>query len=137
MTTPVDVRHQVVLGEATFPVLPLSWNQILAMRARDRMRARREDKARWFALLLTAEGRKLPRRVRGVEIHITCQGPRRRDPDNIYSKSLIDAMRAVGILPDDDSDHVTAVRLEYRQKSEAGQATRVKFVSLGIQEFGS
>ena len=115
MNRALDAAHQVVLGEATFPVLPLSWNQILALPARARMRTRREDKARWFALLLTDDGRRLPRGVRGVEIHVTCQGPRRRDPDNLHVKPLLDAMRVAGILPDDDSEVVTAVRLAYRR----------------------
>lgn len=122
-----------IMGEAVFPALPRSWNEILAMRARERMRTRREDKARWHVLLLTAEGRKLPRGVRGVEIHITCQGPRRRDPDNLFVKPLIDAMRAAGILPDDDSDHVTAVRLEYHGKKGVPVETAIRLVDAPAQ----
>lgn len=117
-----------VLGMAVFPVLPLSWNAMLALGTMARARKRSQDKARWAILLMTKEGRKLPRGVKGVEVHVSCVGARQRDPDNLYVKPLIDAMRQVGILWDDDSEHVTAVRLEYRKRKGVPEVTGIRLV---------
>lgn len=117
-----------VLGMAVFPVLPLSWNAMLALGTMARARKRSQDKARWAILLMTKEGRKLPRGVKGVEVHVSCVGATRRDPDNLYSKTIIDAMRQVGILHDDDSEHVTAVRLEYRKRKGVPEVTGIRLV---------
>jgi len=116
-------RPRRLLGEVILPAIPRSWNVLLSAKARDRMRIRREDKARWAALLL-AVGCHLPRDVKRAELHFRCYGNRRRDPDNLYVKPLIDAMRQIGILIEDDSDHIRGVRLEYRQ--ERGQEGRTR-----------
>ncbi len=77
--------------------------------------ARRNEAAQQLKLAAWASARsaKAPALQR-AEVTVTYQPPdrRRRDPDNLAptGKALIDGLVLAGVLPDDCSAHVTAVR---------------------------
>ena len=77
-----------------------------------RYKAQQEDKLRWFWLIREAlEGQDTPTFHPPVHLSISITWPasRRRDPDNIIMalKPLIDAMRALGMIEDDNADALT------------------------------
>lgn len=71
--------------------------------------------AAWAMAMRAAVAGKVPAFQR-AEITVTYQPPdkRRRDPDNLAptGKAAIDGLVLAGILPDDNSKHVAAVRYE-------------------------
>lgn len=99
----------------TFDRCLLSWNAILSTTLRQRMKKMKEDRERWIKYLIEAAP-SLPYKPfkHPVGLDIFCTGKRRRDCDNLVSKTLIDAMRMVEILEDDYSDQVVWVKLQYR-----------------------
>jgi crossover junction endodeoxyribonuclease RusA len=88
------------------PILSLNGRQHWAQRNRDTQAIK---KAAWAKALAA----KVPPLAR-VTITVEYQPPdrRRRDPDNLAptGKAAIDGLVAAKVLPDDNSEHVTAVR---------------------------
>lgn len=86
---------------------PLSLNDRLHWAARRRIAVKFADDVTWLA-----KGARLPTgldRV-GIVLHWQVRDKRRRDTDNPMAsvKVAVDALTRYGLVPDDDSEHVTS-----------------------------
>lgn len=90
--------------------------RILSLNGREhwaaRNRAAQDIKAHAWALAKLHHAPRLQRAAITVEYRPPDR--RRRDPDNLAptGKAAIDGLVLAGVLPDDNSDHVTAVRYQ-------------------------
>ena len=116
----------------TFPRALLSWNTLVRMNHKEYARVRKEQAAIWGAEVLavlsntaTLDG--------PVSIEVTGFGPNKRDPDNLFVKPLIDALRKCVVILDDSCDVVDSVTLRFR----VGKPTRTLIAVRSIGEEAS
>jgi len=118
-----ELAGEVIL---CIPDAPPSWNTFYAG-AHHWKRKQLADK--WHLLvresaLSAQKGQAIPRGQGAITVSVNYPDKRRRDPDNICAKLLIDGLVHAGILPDDSDQYVSSVTTRItRDKSLPRQTT--------------
>lgn len=102
MATSWSVRGDVIHIEV--PMLSASLNRY----AYSHWRLQHGDKTRWYRAMAAIVASGCPTAGGPRRVDVTRYGPRRIDPDNLVGglKPVLDAMRAVRLIVDDDDKHL-------------------------------